>query len=62
MAKHMIAQKTVIVPEDKLNLGTIVNQALIDILIAKQIISEEELLNSIGMISSQEVSLVKGES
>jgi hypothetical protein len=50
------------VPEDKLNIGTIVNQALIDILIAKQIISEEELLNSIGMISSQEVSLVKGES
>jgi hypothetical protein len=59
MAKGMIPQKTVIVTEENLNIGTIVNQALIDILIAKQIISEEELLNSIGMISSQEVSMIK---
>jgi hypothetical protein len=59
MAKGMIPQKTVIVTDENLNIGTIVNQALIDILIAKQIISEEELLNSIGMISSQEVSMIK---
>ena len=40
MAKSMNLQKTVIATRENLNIGSIVNQALIDILIAKQIITE----------------------
>ena len=45
-----INPQTVISAEDILMTEIIVNQALIDILITKQIISEEELVNSIGKI------------
>ncbi len=45
-----INPQTVISAEDILMTEMIVNQALIDILITKQIISEEELVNSIGKI------------
>jgi hypothetical protein len=37
----------------------IVNQALIDILIAKQIISEEELVNSIRKIKLEQEAMLK---
>ena len=40
-------QQTSMTAEELLRTEIIVNQALIDILIAKQIISEEELFNSI---------------
>jgi hypothetical protein len=45
-----IKPQTVISAEALLRTEIIVNQALIDILIAKQIFSEEELVNSIGKI------------
>ena len=54
MSKGMDPQKTVFATEENLNIGTIVNQALIDTLIAKQIISEEELVNYIGKIKLQQ--------
>jgi hypothetical protein len=41
--------------EEILRTEIIVNQALIDILIAKQIISEEELVNSIGKIRLEQL-------
>ena len=45
-----IKPQTVISAEALLRTEIIVNQALIDILIAKQIFSEEELVDSIGKI------------
>ena len=50
MAIRMNLQKTDITVEDMLSTEIIVNLALIDILIAKQIISEEELMDYIGKI------------
>ena len=49
MAEHLKYQ-TVISAEALLRTEIIVNQALIDILISKQIISEKELAQSIGKI------------
>ena len=54
MAKHMNLQKTVIAAEEKFNIGSIINQALIEILITKQIVSEEDLVNYIEKISRQQ--------
>jgi hypothetical protein len=54
MANHMNLQKTVIATEDKFILGSIINQALIEILIIKQVISEEELVDYIGKINRQQ--------
>ena len=45
-----INPQIVISTEDVLRTEMIINQALIDVLIAKQIISEVELVNSIGKI------------
>jgi len=42
MANHLNLQEKFIATEEKLNIGSIINQALIDILITKKIISEEE--------------------
>ena len=53
MAKR-INQQTPILAEEVLRTEIIVNQALIDILIAKQIISEEELVDSIGKIRQEQ--------
>jgi hypothetical protein len=50
MAIRMNLQKTDITVTDMLSTEIIVNLALIDILIAKQIISEEELMDYIGKI------------
>ena len=60
MAKRINIQKTVIATEENLVIGSIVNQALIDILIAKQIISEEEMVTYIGKIISEKVNMVSG--
>ncbi|MGB6289870.1 MAG: hypothetical protein WBD61_11870 [Desulfobulbales bacterium] len=54
MFNHLNLQDKVIATEDKLNIGSIINQALIDILITKKIISEEELVNYIGKIKLQQ--------
>jgi len=54
MFNHLNLQDKVIVTEEKFNIGSIINQALIDILITKKIISEEELVNYIGKIKLQQ--------
>jgi len=54
MARYTELQKTVNETQDTFNLGSIINQALIEILIAKQIITEEEVINFIGKINRQQ--------
>jgi len=54
MARCGNLQKTVIETEELFNVGSIINQALIEILISKQIISEDELVNIIGKINRQQ--------
>jgi len=54
MVNHLNLKDKVIATEEKLNIGSIINQALIDILISKKIISEEELVNYIGKIKLQQ--------
>ena len=54
-----INQQTSISAEEVLRTEIIVSQALIDILIAKQIISEEELVNSIRNIRHEQKILRK---
>lgn len=55
-----ITPKTVISAEQILRTEIIVSQALIDILIAKQIITEEELLESIQDIKREQEILLNG--
>ena len=47
---EVIQTQTVITAEEALRTEIILNQALIDILIAKQIISEDELISGIRKI------------
>lgn len=47
-----------IAAEDLLRTEILINQALLDILIAKQIISEEEFVNTIGKIRNEQLSLM----
>jgi hypothetical protein len=56
----MNLQKTDITVEDMLSTEIIVNLALIDILIAKQIISEEELMDHVGKIRLEQKERSKG--
>jgi hypothetical protein len=56
----MNLQKTDITVEDMLSTEIIVNLALIDILIAKQIISEEELMDYIGKIRLEQKERSRG--
>ena len=53
MAEHIRLQ-TVMSAEEALRIEIIVNQALIDILVAKKIISEEELIASVRKIKRLE--------
>jgi hypothetical protein len=53
-------QEKFIATEEKLNIGSIINQALIDILITMKIISEEELVNYIGKIKRQQEIIIDG--
>ena len=58
---HMVeltTRKNLISAEEVLRTEIIVNQALIDILIAKQVISEEELVNSIQKIRQEQMELL----
>jgi hypothetical protein len=52
MAEHM-APQTVITTEEALRTEILLNQALIDILIAKRLISEEELISSMQKIKNE---------
>ena len=54
-----INPQTVISAENILMTEIIVNQALIDILLTKQIISEEELVNSIGKIRLEQEQMIR---
>ena len=53
-------KQTPMTAEEILRTEIIVNQALIDILLAKQIISEEELVNSIRNIRQEQKILRNG--
>ena len=59
MATHITSQAVVLL-EEALKMEIIINQALIDILIAKQIISEEELVISIQQIRQEQKKLIDG--
>lgn len=50
----------IISTEEALRIEIIVNQALIDILIAKQIVSEEELIAGVREIKRQQRDLLHG--
>jgi hypothetical protein len=52
MAEHIVTQ-TVISAEEALRTEIILNQALIDILIVKGLISEDELINGIRKIKKE---------
>ena len=54
------SKEKVMSPQDVLRTEIIVNQALIDILIAKQIITEEELVKSIQKIKQEQQKLHNG--
>jgi len=55
-----INRQTPISAEEALRTEIIVNQALIDILISKQIISEEELVNCIRRIRMEQIEMLNG--
>jgi len=55
---ELTTRKNLISAEEVLRTEIIVNQALIDILIAKQVISEEELVNSIQKIRQEQMELL----
>lgn len=59
MAEHIPSQITVSL-EEALRTEIIINQALIDILIAKQIISEDELVISIQKNRQEQKKLIDG--
>ena len=59
MAERIITQ-TVISAEDALRTEIILNQALIDILIVKGLISEDELINGIRKIKKERELLAEG--
>ena len=58
MAEH-IKQQTHISVEEVLKTEIIINQALIDILITKQIITEEELVDNIQKIRQEQEKIFK---
>ena len=55
---ELTTRKNLISAEEVLRTEIIVNQALIDILIAKQVISEEELVKGIQKIRQEQMELV----
>ena len=54
MAQHANLQKTINAIEEKIDVGSMINKALIGILISKDIISEEEMVTILGKINSQQ--------
>ena len=59
MAEHM-ASHTVITTEEALRTEILLNQALIDILIAKRLISEDEIISSMQKIKKEREILTEG--
>ena len=59
MSEHIKPQQ-VVSAEEVLRTEIIVNQALIDLLIGKQIISEEELVDSIRRIRLEQQKMING--
>ena len=59
MAEHMASQ-TVITTEEALRTEILLNQALIDILIAKRLISEDEIISSMQKIKKEREILTEG--
>ncbi|MBW2501950.1 MAG: hypothetical protein JRD39_03315 [Deltaproteobacteria bacterium] len=59
MADHM-APQTVITTEEALRTEILLNQALIDILIAKRFISEDEIISSMQKIKREREILREG--
>ena len=53
-----IVKQTLVSAEDVLRTEIIVNQALIDLLITKQVISEEELIAGIQNIRREQLKLI----
>ncbi len=58
MTEHIEQQNSSISAAEVLRTEIIINQALIDILLTKQIISEDELLNSIQKIKLEQKELL----
>jgi len=54
MKEHANLQKTINAIEEKIDIGSMINKALIGILISKEIISEEEMVTILGKINSQQ--------
>jgi len=54
MTQHANIQKTINAIEEKIDIGSMINKALIGILISKEIISEEEMVTILGKINSQQ--------
>jgi len=54
MVQHDNLQKTIKAIDEKVDVGSMINKALIGILISKDIISEEEMLTILGKINSQQ--------
>jgi hypothetical protein len=54
MAQHANLQKNINAIEEKFDVGSMINKALIGILISKDIISEEEMVTILGKINSQQ--------
>jgi len=54
MTQHANLQKTINAIEEKIDIGSMINKALIGILISKEIISEEEMVTILGKINSQQ--------
>jgi len=54
MEQHANLQKTINAIEEKFDVGSMINKALIGILISKDIISEEEMVTILGKINSQQ--------
>lgn len=58
----IIQQEKKILIEEAIKTEIVISQALINILISKQIISEEELIKSIGEIRYEQQTIMYGES
>ena len=56
--RQMHKNHTVAEAAEMFNIGSIVNQALIDVLIDKKIISAEELINYIGKIRQDDENMM----
>jgi len=59
---ELIKSQTIISTEEALRIEIMVNQALVNILIAKQVVSEGELIAAVRKIKQQQEELLSGTS